>query len=87
MSDHIHLVVTVISSISLANFIGLVKGSSSHLATHLETPYSDQSFAWQAEYGVTTISESHVPFVVQYVINQQRHHADSTVVDGLEQWD
>ncbi len=84
-ADHAHLVATVPPSISLSTFVGQVKGSSSHLATHLSGPVSDRTFAWQPDYGVTSLSESHLPVVVEYVRLQQRHHAEDSLVARLEE--
>jgi len=81
MPDHVHLVATVPPAIALSTFIGQVKGSASHLASRLP---GAESFAWQNEYGVLSISERHVPIVVQYVINQQKHHAANTINQRLE---
>ena len=63
-------------------FIGQVKGNSSHLASRL-----GGEFAWQSEYGVITISESHLTSVVQYVLNQQEHHDAGDMNARLEQWE
>ena len=75
MPDHVHVVATIPPGIALAKYVNEVKGASSHLANHLESSQSDQSFRWQDTYGVTSVSESHVPTVVRYVKNQQKHHA------------
>lgn len=80
MSDHIHLVATVLPKISLADFIGQIKGSSSHQATRL----TGEAFNWQSEYGVLTVSESHLPQVIQYVEEQQRHHSENKLKKHLE---
>jgi REP element-mobilizing transposase RayT len=87
VSDHVHLVATVPPKYSLSKFIAEIKGSSSHLVTHLHTPYSDQSFKWQESYGVTSISESHLPTIVAYVVNQQKHHANNDLDQRLESID
>ena len=80
LSDHVHLVASVPPTIALADFIGQVKGSSSHLAAHLTA----DPFAWQSEYGVLTISESHLPTVVNYVVAQQQRHAANRLNQRLE---
>jgi putative transposase len=80
MPDHVHLVVTVPPSLALSTFIGQVKGVSSHLVGQL----SEEAFAWQGEYGVLSISESHLPTIVRYVVLQQQHHADQTLDERLE---
>ena len=74
MPDHVHLVATVPPSIALAKFVNEAKGSSSHLANRLTALASDRSFKWQESYGVLSISEAHLPVVIRYVVNQQRHH-------------
>jgi REP element-mobilizing transposase RayT len=38
IEDHVHLLVGLPATISLADFIGKVKGASSHLVTHRELP-------------------------------------------------
>ena len=75
MPDHLHVVATIPPGVALAKYVNEVKGASSHRVNHLESSSSGQSFRWQDSYGVTSISESHVPTVVRYVKNQQRHHA------------
>jgi putative transposase len=82
MPDHVHLVVSLPPVIALADFMRLIKGSSSHLASHL--PDVQDPFAWQAEYGVLSISESHLPTIVHYVERQPQHHADQTLDQRLE---
>ena len=82
VSDHVHLVATVPPSMALGIFIGQVKGNSSHLASRLSG-----EFAWQSEYGVMTISESHLTSVVQYVLNQPEHHDAGDMNARLEQWE
>src|SRR5690349_12987567 len=84
MPDHIHLVVTVPPSVALSAFIGQIKGGASHLASRLPNA---EPFAWQAEYGVLTISERYLPIVVGYVAAQQMHHANNTLNPQLEMWD
>jgi putative transposase len=82
MADHVHLVVALPPSGSLSTFVGQVKGSSSHLGSRLEV--GSTLFAWQAEYGVVSVSETHLPTVVRYVQQQQHHHATGTVDVRLE---
>ncbi|MBX3084047.1 MAG: IS200/IS605 family transposase [Anaerolineae bacterium] len=82
MDEHVHLVVNVPAKIAVVDFVRFVKGASSHVASRVTTEY--EPFAWQAEYGVLTISESHLPTVVQYVELQQQHHALNTLDKRLE---
>ncbi|HSH83350.1 MAG TPA: IS200/IS605 family transposase [Herpetosiphonaceae bacterium] len=85
MFDHVHLLATIPPAVSIATFVGQVKGSASHLAGHLATGSDGVPFAWQAEYGVVTVSERHVPFVVDYIHHQQQHHAENRLNRTLEE--
>lgn len=81
VSDHVHLLVRVPTTLSVAELVKQVKGSSSHFASQrMRTP-----FRWQGRYGAFTISPSHVPRVRAYVLNQARHHADGSQNPVLEQ--
>ena len=86
MPDHLHLVVTIPPSASISSFIGQIKGTSSHLASHLQ-PTGYEPFAWQPEYGVVSITESHLPIVVRYVLNQEQHYTQNTLKRKLENFD
>jgi REP element-mobilizing transposase RayT len=78
IEDHAHLVASVPPRISLAEFVGQVKGNSSHWVNYWvnhqlsETSY----FGWQSEYGIVSFGGKQLDFVVKYVKNQHQHHAD-----------
>jgi len=55
IEDHVHLAASVPPKVSLSEFVGLVKGNSSHFVNHVIKP--DFYFAWQEEYGVQSFSE------------------------------
>ncbi len=80
--DHVHLVASVPPAISLAQFAGQVKGNSSHFAN--EELGLSYYFAWQASYGVVSFGSRHLDRVVQYVLNQRRHHHHGTLIASLE---
>jgi putative transposase len=80
-SDHVHLLATLRPTTPPSVFIGQVKGSSSHLASRLPDA---APFAWQAEYGVVTVSESHLPTIVRYIREQEQRHAHCDVHSVLE---
>jgi len=82
IEDHVHLVASVPPRISLAEFIGQVKGNSSHFVNHELSIGS--YFAWQAEYGVVSFGGKQLDFVVKYAKNQRRHHLDGTIIPFLE---
>ncbi|HEX8359000.1 MAG TPA: IS200/IS605 family transposase [Longimicrobium sp.] len=74
VADHVHLLVRIPTTITVAGLVKQVKGSSSHLVEErLRT-----TFKWQGGYGASTIDKSDVPRVRDYVLRQEEHHRDHT---------
>jgi putative transposase len=86
MPDHVHLVATLPPSVAVSTCIGQIKGSSSHLAARLPSHTTGAPFAWQAEYGVVSVSEAQLPAVLRYVHQQQHHHAANRLNRLLESY-
>lgn len=82
ISNHIHLVASVPPKMALSNFIGQVKGNASHFVNHHVKP--GYLLHWQEDYGVISVSERHLTWVVGYVLNQAKHHKQGTTVETLE---
>jgi putative transposase len=82
MEDHIHLAVSVPPKLSLARFVGDVKGNASHFINHVVLPES--VFYWQEEYGVISFGESEAHRVVAYIRNQRDHHRQGCLLEELE---
>jgi putative transposase len=68
--------------IALSAFVGQVKGSSSHWVNHELQP--GYCFAWQAEFGVLSFGGKQLDWVVRYVKNQHKHHAEGKTMALLE---
>jgi REP element-mobilizing transposase RayT len=82
VEDHIHLVASVPPKIALSDFIGQLKGNSSHFVNHeLSLPYQ---FGWQRGYGIVSFGGKQLDIVVKYVKNQRQHHLEGTVIPFLE---
>ena len=82
IDDHVHLAVSVPPRISLAEFVGQVKGNSSHFVNHVIKP--DYVFAWQGEYGVVSFGGRQLDNVVKYVKNQRKHHEEGSLIAFME---
>ena len=81
IEDHVHVLAAFRPAMSPAGFVQQLKGSSSHLVTHvLKRP-----FEWQEGYGVFSVSESNVERVIEYIRNQKQHHAKNTLIEEWEQ--
>jgi putative transposase len=75
VDDHLHLVVSIPSTISISRAVQLLKGGSS-LWFH-ET-FRRSAFAWQDGYGAFTVSKSQLPDLIRYVEGQREQHRRQT---------
>ncbi|RPH61161.1 MAG: IS200/IS605 family transposase [Chloroflexi bacterium] len=82
--DHVHLAASVPPKLALAEFIGDVKGNSSHYVNHVIKP--DLAFYWQNEYAVLSFGEKNLATIVRYIHNQKKHHAEGTLQPPLERF-
>jgi len=80
--DHVHLLVRLHTTISVAELVKGVKGSSSHLVTHELRP--GMFFKWQGAYGAFTVSKESLDRVINYINNQKKHHAEDDLWSEFE---
>jgi REP element-mobilizing transposase RayT len=83
MPDHIHVLVRLHATVSVADLLKEVKGTSSHLITHVTQP--GEFFKWQGGYGAFTVGKADAPAVTAYVEHQKQHHAEHELWDDWEQ--
>jgi REP element-mobilizing transposase RayT len=69
--DHVHCLLSLPPTLAVAEALRVLKSNSS-LWVH-ETRHG-AAFAWQTGYGAFSVSQSHVPTVVKYIRDQERHH-------------
>ena len=72
VSDHVHLVVQIPSTIAVSKFVADVKGASSHFVS--QRTGEPGVFRWQRGYGAITFRKAELPRVVRYVQEQEQHH-------------
>lgn len=82
VADHLHLVVRLPATLSVAQVVKRLKGTLSHLATHEISP--DEFFKWQGGYGAFSISQRHVAAACAYAARQKAHHAAGTLIAAYE---
>jgi len=73
VADHVHLIVSFPTTITIAQLVKQVKGVSSRFVNDELTP--ETYFKWQGFYGAFTISRWDLGSVVQYTKRQKEHHA------------
>jgi putative transposase len=71
-NEHLHCLLSLHPEMALSKVIQLIKGESSYcINSNKLTKYK---FSWAVEYYAVSVSESHVPNVRKYIINQEEHH-------------
>jgi putative transposase len=85
MPDHVHLACSIPPSLSIADAVKRLKGSSSHRLNQSTFAAGDVTFGWQSEYGVYSFTERVLPDVVAYIQNQEARHAADDLWSGFEQ--
>lgn len=81
MTDHVHLVLKLKPIHNLSEMMQKIKGNSSKWI-NAETGLAGR-FRWQDGYGAFTVSESHIPVVVKYIKEQEKHHSDLSFKDAF----
>lgn len=76
MPDHLHIFISMKPHQSMAELCQIIKSNSSKWIN--ERNFTKTKFQWQAGYGAFSYSLSHVPRVINYVLNQEVHHARKT---------
>jgi putative transposase len=75
-ADHVHILVSLPATISVAKALQLLKGNSSKWIH--ETFPEMRSFAWQEGYGAFSVGVPAIDLTVAYIRNQTRHHCKRT---------
>jgi REP element-mobilizing transposase RayT len=82
---HVHVVVSIPPTLVIADWIGKLKGASSH---YVNTELVNRKvLEWQTGYGVVSFGTKDLKWVIEYVRNQKEHHTKGTTVDRLEKID
>jgi len=79
--NHIHLVIRTEPFVPVSDFIGKIKGGSSHEANQR---FGRGVLQWQRGYGVVSFSKRYLHTVKNYVANQKEHHKKGTLNEVLE---
>lgn len=70
--DHLHLLLSLPSTLSVAKAMQLIKGGSSKWVHDTFPQHHD--FAWQEGYGAFSLGISDVKRTIAYIENQAEHH-------------
>jgi putative transposase len=80
VADHVHLLMGLKATHSLADVMRELKKASS---TWVHQEIGDKIFAWQEGYGAFTVSAASRDAVRSYIANQEAHHRVTSFRDEL----
>ena len=81
VEDHVHALLSIPSTLSIAKAIQLLKGNSSKWVH--ETFPDQRLFGWQEGYGAFSIAVSGVDDTIRYIQSQKEHHESHSFKDEL----
>ena len=79
MADHVHILLSLPSTLTIAKAMQLVKGGSSKWVH--DTFPEHRLFNWQVKYGAFGVSVSLLDKTIAYIKNQEAHHRKMTFQD------
>jgi len=74
--DHIHILAMLPGTISICDFVRIIKTNTSKWIKGLDSSY--RFFSWQEGFGAFSVSEPNREAVINYIINQKEHHKKRT---------
>jgi putative transposase len=79
MPDHTHILIGLKPNIAISDLVGDIKtGSTNHIN---RSRWLLGRFSWQEGFGAFSYSRSQLPNVIQYIENQEKHHAQKSFHD------
>jgi len=82
VEDHVHLLLSIPSTLSVAKSIQVLKGNSSKWVH--DTFKEQADFEWQEGYGAFSIGFSGIEDTIKYIQGQAEHHRKKTFREELE---
>ena len=82
VSDHIHLLTSLPSTMSISELVRITKANSSKWIKTISPAYA--TFAWQSGYGAFSVSPSILNKTIEYIKNQEQHHQRTAFADELK---
>ncbi len=72
IADHVHMLLALPSTLSIAKALQLIKGGSSKWVH--DTFREQWAFGWQVKYGAFSVSVSQLEKTMHYIARQESHH-------------
>jgi len=84
VADHVHVLISLPTTLSVAKAMQLLKGNSSKWLRETFPELRTQGFAWQEGFGSFSIGVSGVDETVRYIQTQEEHHRRRSFREELE---
>jgi|ERR1043166_1215116 REP element-mobilizing transposase RayT len=84
VADHVHVLLSLSTTLSIAKAMQLLKGNSSKWLRETFPELRRQGFAWQEGFGSFSIGVSVVDDTVRYIQTQEEHHRQRSFREELE---
>ena len=82
VSNHVHVLLSLPSTVTIADVAKKMKGTSSHFVNDQLQPST--GFKWQGYYGAFSVSRWDLPKLIAYIDKQKEHHASGDLWDDIE---
>jgi putative transposase len=83
MENHVHIGASLQPNILVSDWVGKLKGSSSHYINH---EVQAKALEWQRGYGIVTFGTKDLKWVIDYINNQKEHHRQGKTSERLERF-
>ena len=80
---HVHIAVTIPPTLTPSQWIGELKGGSSH-DVNQQIGKRQKVLQWQVGYGIVSFGKKDLEWVIEYIRNQREHHAAGSENHRLE---
>jgi putative transposase len=84
VEDHVHCLLLLNADLSISKILNLIKGESSHWAN--QEKIISQKFEWADDYYASSVSDSAVNTVRDYIRNQEKHHHKYTYEEEYQKF-
>lgn len=84
-TDHMHCLISLGREQTIAKVAQLIKGESSFWIN--KNKLMKERFMWQDDYYANSVSESNLQIVVNYIKNQEIHHAKKTFAHEVQEFE
>lgn len=82
MTDHIHVLMKLPTTMPICEVIKKLKGASSKWIN--DTYFPSGKFEWQQGYGVFSVSNHEILMIRKYIYNQEIHHSQQSYKDEVK---